>query len=774
MFSTGSQMIDECVQQWTAEGMISGGGSPLDVSAVFAGILGRDDPEVARLVAAALPPEMTASDLASSGTFRHGAWSERGSSGPGPEMTPRCMAALADYDAACRSGISRGWVSLMECVLKRFGAAERAEWTPLDVPKLLESCATYTSAPREAAQPEAKVAAPLWHSGIELPLENLTERVRAAGFENGSPYPRDTAYGGFFDELCRALHRSSPRHVLLVRDRGVGERAALIELTRRGLEGRPPFLADKQVLLMDCRQVPAEEVRHVIETVFLKPGLSQSAILCMDGLAALFQATGPWNNRAVLLSALARAECRVIGILSPREFEEHILSDPEISELFSPVVLSEPDVDVATSLVRHFASGMEVQYQVKIDDEATRRAVLLSDSYILHERLPYKAVKLLRAVCDDLEYDRSQAGAARAQVTDADVVRKASQMTGIPEATLAGVGDAVDYHASFSNLIVGQDHVVREVATELGLIKAGMVDPGKPASVMMFVGQTGTGKTEMAKALARFYSSSKRLKTFTLGNFSEPHSVSGIIGVPPGYVGHEQGGRLVNELNSDPYGVFLLDEADKAHPDVMQPFLNLFDEGWVADQKGNKAYANRAIFILTTNVGQRQIADMCKSGKSVEEMTAIMKDSLSRIRHTKSNRPVFTAEFLARVKRIIVFRSLDQPAMQGICRLLIGQLQRDWPLKRQKALVLPDELLEVIARRGFEIDDQSQGREGGRIVRKLIADVIEAPIQAAIGAAPDTYRACGAVVVTFSPTGETDAERLSTANIGVQFQGADS
>ena len=359
----------------------------------------------------------------------------------------------------------------------------------------------------------------------------------------------------------------------------------------------------------------------------------------------------------------------------------------------------------------------------------------------------------------------------RERVTEADVVRKASQVTGIPEATLAGVGDAVDYHASFSNLIVGQDHVVREVAIELGLIKAGMVDPGKPASVIMFVGQTGTGKTEMAKALARFYSSSKRLKTFTLGNFSEPHSVSGIIGVPPGYVGHEQGGRLINESNSDPYGVFLLDEADKAHPDVMQPFLNLFDEGWVADQKGNKAYANRAIFILTTNVGQRQIADMCKSGKSVEEMTSIMKDSLSRIRHTKSNRPVFTAEFLARVKRIIVFRSLDQQAMQGICRLLIGQLLRDWPVKRQKMLLLPDDLLEVIARRAFEIDDQSQGREGGRIVRKLIADVIEAPIQAAIGAAPDMYRGCAEVVITFNPCGETDAQRLCSENIVVQFRG---
>lgn len=769
MFTSASQMVDECVQQGASCEVAAGGGSPLDVSEVFAGILSREDPEVSRLVAQALPDGTTVGELAGCAAFRHGALSG-GMAGPGRRLTRRCEAALADYDAGVCSQTGPGWVSLMVCILRHFGPVERAEWAPLDVPKLIESCAS--EGDRAGSGARATNFGPLFaERANQLPLENLTDLCRATGLQNTLFDPANVGYAHFFDELCRALHRSSPRHVLLVRERGVGERAALIELTRRGLAGRPPFLAGKQVVLMDCRQVPAEEVRAAIETVFLKPGLSDSAIVCMDGLAAFFPAGGPWNHRALLLSAFSRARCRVIGIVSPRELEEHVSSDPELGELFSTVMLSEPDVALATSLVRQFARGLEAQYQVEIDDEATRRAVVLSDTYILHERLPYKAVKLLRAVCDDVEYDRSQSGLGKARVNEDDVIRKASQVTGIPAATLAGVGDAMDYHASFGNLIVGQDHVVREVATELGLIKAGMVDSGKPASVMMFVGQTGTGKTEMAKALARFYSSSKRLKTFTLGNFSEPHSVSGIIGVPAGYVGHEQGGRLINELNSDPYGVFLLDEADKAHPDVMQPFLNLFDEGWVADQKGNKAFANRAIFILTTNVGQRQIADMCKSGKSVEEMTAIMKDSLSRIRHTKSNRPVFTAEFLARVKRIIVFRSLDQAAMRGICRLLIEQLRRDWPLKRQKSLTLPDELLEVLSRRAFEIDDQSQGREGGRIVRKLIADVIESPIQSAIGAAPDAYRACGQVVVTFVPTGETDAQRLDVRNISVEFSG---
>jgi ATP-dependent Clp protease ATP-binding subunit ClpC len=237
--------------------------------------------------------------------------------------------------------------------------------------------------------------------------------------------------------------------------------------------------------------------------------------------------------------------------------------------------------------------------------------------------------------------------------------------------------------------------------------------------------------------------------------------------VPAGYVGHDQGGRLVNELNADPYSVFLLDEADKAHPDVMQPFLNLFDEGWVFDQRGTKAFADRAVFILTTNVGQRQIADLCKQGKSIDEITATMKESLSKIRHTKSNRPVFTAEFLARVKRVVVFKSLDHEAMLGICRKLVGEMTLAWQAKRHKTLRIAGKIVEAIAVMAHAADDKAQGREGGRIVRKLLADLVEAKVQRAIGNDPAGYRACSTVEVKYErPVESTSAgtEAAKTAD----------
>ncbi len=346
--------------------------------------------------------------------------------------------------------------------------------------------------------------------------------------------------------------------------------------------------------------------------------------------------------------------------------------------------------------------------------------------------------------------------------TSADVIQRVSELSGVPTTTLSGMPDGINYTEVLGSRIVGQDHVIEEVATELGLIRAGMVDGGKPASVMLFVGQTGTGKTELAKVVSKLYSTSKRLKTFTLGNYSEAHSVSGIIGVPAGYVGHEQGGRLVNELNADPYSVFLLDEADKAHPDVMQPFLNLFDEGWIADQRGIKAYAERSIFVLTTNVGQRQIAEMQKKGKSWEEIHSKLMESLSNIRHAKANRPVFSAEFLARIKRVIIFKPLDENAMAGITRQLCDDLVSKWKTQRQKELSISEDLIEAISNQSFEQNQKSKGKEGGRIVRKLIANRIEAALQSAIANSTEGYRNSHRVVVNL--------QDIETNVVSIEFE----
>ena len=619
---------------------------------------------------------------------------------------------------------------------------------------------------------------------------DLTARVRDSDAAGAFPFDGEPQFDELFERITRAMHRRTGHHVLLVGERGVGQSALMAELARRAASGRIPFLNDHRLLSVDCRYVAPDESRQRLVAILscVAGGGAQDAdgdevegdesenverpavdprklVVCLDGFAKLLKTDRATTNKDVLLSILSRVPCRLIGLMSPREFEELASDDPEMLEFFARVDVEEPNQEVAKKLLLHFATGLAGRYEVEIEEQAIERAVVLSANYILNERLPAKALRILERVCEDIDYERRQLGHDRNRVTVDDVVRAVAEISGVPEETLRGIAGKSDYVRSIGESIVGQQHAVRDVATEMSLIKAGLTDAGKPASVMLFVGQTGTGKTEMAKVLARFYSTSKRLKTYTLGNFIEAHSVSGIIGVPAGYMGHDAGGRLINDLNADPYGVFLLDEADKTHPDVLQPFLNLFDEGWIRDQRGVKAYADKSIFILTTNVGQRMLADMAKQGKSPEEMASQMKEALSKIRHTKSNRPVFTPEFLARIKRVVVFQHLDREAMEGICRLQIEQMQQTWQEKRQKRLEVAEELVQHIADKAGALNEKSSGKEGGRIVRKLIADLVDTIIQCQIAERPDEYRAAGRVVVGCSDLGNGAADSTGVGDI---------
>lgn len=605
--------------------------------------------------------------------------------------------------------------------------------------------------PRPHAKPDAASAGdhPFVLPPQLAPSEDLTHRVKTASMPGTLPFDGEPAYEKLFEALTRVLHRRRSHHVLLTGERGVGKSIILAELARRAAVGQIPFLASRRFVTIDCRYIPPDESRPRLGAILDQVANHPDLIVCVDGLAALLHSDRAGGNKAVLLSALAHARCQFLGLLTPREFEECFSDDPELGDFFARVDVEEPDPDVALKLLRHFALGLEQKFGVTIDQEAVRQAVVLSANYILNDQLPAKALKILDRVCEDIDYEKTQLASHGCRVTPDDVIRVVAEMSGVPQETLRGIAERSDYEHSLGEVILGQGHAVREVATELGLIKAGMTDPTKPASVMLFIGQTGTGKTEMAKVLARFYSTSKRLKTYTLGNCVEPHSVSTIIGVPPGYVGNDQGGRLINELNADPYSVFLLDEVDKAHPDVLQPFLNLFDEGWVCDQRGVRAYANKSIFVLTTNVGQRMIADWVQQGKSPEEISGRMKEALSQIRHTKSERPVFSPEFLARLKRLIVFNPLDQQAMMGIARKIVAEVRESWLSKRGKNLLVPADLIEYVGSQAHQLNEKSHGKEGGRIVRKLIAEWLEAPLQREITQRPKDYKECASIALKF-------------------------
>lgn len=358
------------------------------------------------------------------------------------------------------------------------------------------------------------------------------------------------------------------------------------EVARRAAAGELQFLVGKRFLWLDCRQIPTQAGPQTFASLLMSLKDREDLVLCLDRFGEMLAGeVGTIVKRQIRL-AVSTSRLQIIGIMSNREYDELISGDQEMLELFDRVAIEEPDEAATLPILQHVRGFLEEEYGLRVDDQAISRAVNLTANYVMNERLPAKAIKILERACDDVDFDRRQLGACGDSVTVEHIVRVVADISGVPETTLTGVGDSIDYRATLEQLVFGQPEAVGVVATELGLIRSGLVDPSKPASVMLFAGQTGTGKTELAKIIAKLYSSSKRLHTYSMGNFTEPHSVSGVIGVPPGYVGYDAGGRLVNELNADPYSVILLDEVEKCHPDVLKPFLHLFDEGWVADQRG--------------------------------------------------------------------------------------------------------------------------------------------------------------------------------------------
>jgi ATP-dependent Clp protease ATP-binding subunit ClpA len=616
---------------------------------------------------------------------------------------------------------------------------------PLDLD--LEKLRTHLQQALREARTRARREVPFRLAAGLLPSEDLTFRARTDTI--GPAIGLDP----YFDAMLRALYRRANHHVLITGQRGIGKTTLVRELARRAAAGEIPFLSRKRFLWVDAGDVSPADSGAKLAAILAHVTGRTDLILCLDGLGPLLRGEPGTTHKLALRAALKERRIQLVAVMADRDFEDLLSADRELVEFFTRIGVAEPDRETALAIVSQAAAAIATEFKVSITAGAIDRSVVLSADYILNERLPSKAIRILRRVCEDLDYERTQRGGARATIEAEDVIRVVSEVSGVPESTLSGITEEADYDRDLAGMVVGQPEAVAAVATELRLIKAGLTDPGKPASVMMFAGLTGVGKTELAKTLARFYSSSKRLQTYTMGNFTESHAVSGIIGVPPGYVGHEQGGRIVNDLNTDPYGVFLLDEAEKAHPDIWKPFLNLFDEGWIVDQRAVKAFGDRAIFILTSNAGADVIASLSRAGEPMERIIEAVKTALLELRHPRSGEVVFAPEFLARIRRIIVFKPLDRAAMEGICRKIVGRMQTDWERKRNKTIVVPDALIAFIAERSHAENERSGGKEGGRIVAKLSSEHIEVPIQREAQYHRDEFKSCRRIELVFLPPG---------------------
>ncbi len=598
-----------------------------------------------------------------------------------------------------------------------------------------------------------------------LPVLDLTDAARAERLSSGMFLDQTVT------EISRALYRTE-RHVLLVGEAGAGKQTAVHELVIQSLNATLPHLQQKRFLEIDCHLIPKSDGRAFLGALGSATSQNDSAVWSLPGVAHILKDDDGTFLHASLLSLLDRSQCGLILSLTPAEYLELIAQSSDLLHRFTKVDLKTPSEEQTHLICREHAERLSKQHSLSIPNWLSDQAVTLASNFLISEAHPAKAIRILQRACEDVDFDRTQLGKNRSELKLDDIVKVIAERTGIPQETIAGEAIESDFEALLTESVVGQPAATDEVSRELRLIKAGLNEPGKAASVMLFAGMTGVGKTELAKRIAEIYSSSRRLQTFTMANFTESHSASGIIGVPPGYVGFEQGGRLINELNADPYSVFLLDEAEKAHPNVWKPFLNLFDEGWIVDQRGVKAYADRAIFILTTNAGDRNIAQMVKTGKSHEEVVKFVKQALSKVKHERSSQPVFPPAFLARIGRVIVFNPLEEEAMIGIAERVCKKMQKQWAQKRNKRIDIPDDVIAAIGSYAYQLNEDSAGREGGRIVKKLVADIIEIRIQDAATENPDFFKNCEEIHLSLSHMRTTDSDEVPAVHVCFEDQSA--
>jgi ATP-dependent Clp protease ATP-binding subunit ClpC len=507
---------------------------------------------------------------------------------------------------------------------------------------------------------------------------------------------------------------------------------------------------------------------------------SRDVILFIDEIHTIVGAggaTGSLDASNIFKPALARGELQCIGASTLDEYRQHIEKDGALDRRFQKVMVDPPSAEEAIHILHNIKSKYEEFHNVIYDDDAIKACVRLSDRYITDRFLPDKAIDVLDEVgarvhlknihvpkhIEDLEkqieelkeqknqavknqqYERAadlrdresklvrQLEFAKVQweedsktkrypVGEDDIAEVVSMMTNIPVMRVAQSENRklVSMEKDMQGTIIGQDEALKKITKAIQRNRVGLKDPTKPIGSFIFLGPTGVGKTELAKALARYlFDSEDALIRIDMSEYMEKFSVSRLIGAPPGYVGYEEGGQLTEKVRRKPYSVVLLDEIEKAHPDVYNILLQVLDDGQLTDGLGRKVDFKNTLIIMTSNIGVRQLKDFgqgvgfaTKSRQEAAEDTtkAVIQNALKR---------TFSPEFLNRIDDVVVFNSLGKEEISKIIDITLKDLHRRLATMNFK-LVISDEAKSFVAEKGF--DPQFGARPLNRAIQKYLED----------------------------------------------------
>jgi len=530
-------------------------------------------------------------------------------------------------------------------------------------------------------------------------------------------------------QIIRALSRETKSNPLLLGDAGVGKTAIVEGLAWRIAQNKDAALAGKRIVQLNVADLVAGassrgEFEARMQGLLHEVAASPDVILFIDELHTLVGAgagSGPLDAANIMKPALARGELRCIGATTLAEYRKYIERDAALERRFQPITISEPTADEAVEILASgYLKRFEEKHGVTISPEAIQAAVALSVRFMRERRLPDKAVDLLDESCARIAVPilSAQPGDKNeAAIVTTDVVRQAvAEKTGIPLAQMdegerKRLGEMAD---QLKRRVIGQDKACETVAQAVQRSRAGLKAPNRPLAVLLFAGPTGVGKTELAKATASFlFDSERAMLRIDMSEFMEKHTVSRLIGSPPGYVGHDEEGQLTGPLRRSPYCVVLLDEVEKAHPDVLNLFLQVFEDGRLTDGKGRTADASNALFILTSNLGQTRSRPAIGFGQESGE--AMPQSSESSVRGA------FRPEFFNRLDAVITFNLLSSDDTAKIADLMIGQI-RDRLGEQGIELVITKEAVAWIC---AQDRDESLG---ARPLRRTIERAIENPL----------------------------------------------
>ena len=528
--------------------------------------------------------------------------------------------------------------------------------------------------------------------------------------------------------VIQILGRRRKNNPMLVGDPGVGKSAIVEGIALKIVNGDiPPVLADKRLISLDLGSIVAGtkyrgDFEKRLKAIINETAADPDVILFIDEFHTIVGAggaSGSLDAANMLKPALARGEIQCIGATTMDEFRKIVEKDGALDRRFQKIVVERTDIPHSISILDKLKTNYEKYHNVTYSDDAIEACVRMSERYITDRCLPDKAIDVMDETGSMVRLKNPKKTAC---VTAEDVATMISKMTGIPSGQIAeseGVR-LMKMGDKLRSRIIGQDEAIEKVVRAIQRGRAGIKDPGKPIGTFIFFGQTGVGKTQLAKSLAEYlFDSEENMIRLDMSEYMEKFNVSRLIGAPPGYVGFEEGGQLSERVRRKPYCVILLDEIEKAHPDVFNLLLQVMDEGRLTDSNGRTVSFRNTILIMTSNVGSREL-DEYGSGvgfsTSVKNVQGNRKNVLE-----KAVKKAFPPEFINRVDEQVFFRPLDKDDIGRIIDIELKGLKRRVKEAGFEITITPS-AKRFVADAGY--DPSFGARPLKRAIRKYIEDPV--------------------------------------------------